>query len=142
MLLRSAVLLASLTAATLLSACVTTSSTPYPQAYHTQAIQTWVGRDTIELWASWGPPARTSKAANGYEYQIYEQRIPKPAGVSDPALDTVYAQSSDPGCVTYFIVDPKTTKVRAAHWRGRTCPVAQPAGRVAITRGAPQPTGF
>lgn len=131
----------ALLSASLLSACATTK-VPYPQAYQTQVIQTWVGQDAAALWESWGPPVRTEKASNGYEYQVYQQRIPKAAGPSNAELDLAFAQSSDPDCVTYFIVDPKAKKVRAAHWRGSSCPVKAPIEKALRSKGVPEPTGF
>lgn len=121
----------ALLCAGLLSACATLG-TPYPQAYQTQVIQTWVGQDVSALWESWGPPARTEKASNGYEYQVYQQRVPKAAGTSNAELDLAFAKSSDPNCVTYFIVNPKDKKVHAAHWRGSSCPVQPPSNKALL----------
>lgn len=125
----------------LLSACATITP-PYPQAYQTQVINTWVGQDVSALWESWGPPVRTEKASNGYEYQVYQQRIPKAAGPSNAELDIAFAKSSDPNCVTYFIVDPKDKKIRAAHWRGYSCPVQAPSNKALLPRAVPEPIGF
>ncbi len=137
--------LTALCVAVLMSACATTT-TPYPQAYHTQVIQTWVGQDVATLWESWGPPVRSEVASNGYEYQVYQQRIPKPAGPSSSELDLAFAKSSDPNCLTYFIVDPKAKQIRAAHWRGRSCPVAAPGEKALLpkpmSKKIPEPTGF
>jgi len=137
--------LTALCVAALVGACAT-MTTPYPQAYHTQVIQTWVGQDVATLWESWGPPLRTDKSSNGYEYQLYQQRIPKPAGASTSELDLAFAKSSDPNCQTYFIVDPKTRKIGAAHWRGRSCLVNPPSEKAllpkAMIKTIPEPTGF
>lgn len=131
--------LATALAAGLLGACVAVP--PAEQAYHTRVIETWVGNTASALWLSWGPPARQLTASNGIRFDIYTQRIGKPAGADDPALDRAYAAASDPNCLTYFAVDPKTDRIQLARWRGTSCQLHAPQAGVDGQRSI-QPTGF
>ncbi|MGB1560898.1 MAG: hypothetical protein ACPHN2_05295 [Sinimarinibacterium flocculans] len=114
---------------------------PVEKAYHTRVIETWVGSTASALWLSWGPPARQLTASNGMRFDIYTQRIGKPAGVDDPALNRTYAAASDPDCLTYFAVDPKTDRIQLARWRGTTCQLYAQQTDVDVLRSI-QPTGF
>lgn len=118
------------------------ASAPSPrEAWHTQVIQTWVGKSSAELWASWGPPLRQAKAADGVEYHIYQQRIGKPYGEVDKQTELLFAQSSDPQCTTYFAIDPRTQRIGKASWRGGRCPLHPLQQRRLLPRSI-QPTGF
>jgi hypothetical protein len=114
---------------------------PTEQAYHTRVIETWVGSTASALWLSWGPPARQLTASNGVRFDIYTQRIGKPAGVDDAALNRAYAAASDPNCLTYFAVDPKSDRIQLARWRGTSCQLHATQGDVDVLRSI-QPTGF
>ncbi|MES0873556.1 hypothetical protein [Sinimarinibacterium thermocellulolyticum] len=114
---------------------------PAEQAYHTRVIETWIGKTASALWLSWGPPARQLTASNGIRFDIYTQRIGKPAGIDDPALDRLYASASDADCLTYFAVDPKTDRILLARWRGTTCASYPPRRGPGAIRSI-QPTGF
>jgi hypothetical protein len=130
---------AGLTAALLAGGCVSVPS--QREAWHTQVIQTWVGQSSAQLWASWGPPLRQVRAADGFEYHVYQQRIGKPYGEVDRQTELLFAQSSDPQCTTYFAIDPRTQRISKASWRGRRCPLYPPQSSGLLPRSI-QPTGF
>lgn len=127
------------TAAVLLAACAPIPN--YPEAYHTQVVETWIGQDVSKLWESWGPPVRQAVAANGVQYHIYQQRIGRPANAGVTTADMRVATSTDPNCVTYFAVDPKTQVIRLANWRGTSCALHPPRSFGTAERPV-QPTGF
>jgi hypothetical protein len=130
---------AAMLAAALATACVSTPS--QREAWHTQVIQTWVGQDSAALWASWGPPLRQVRAADGVEYHVYQQRIGKPYGQVDAQTELLFAQSSDPQCTSFFAIEPGTQRISRAIWRGSRCPLYPPQERSLLPRSI-QPTGF
>lgn len=126
-------------AALLCSACATTS---YQDAYHTRVIQTWVGKDVAQLWASWGPPSRRMTGPDGSEYHIYFQKVATAADADPSIPGSVSGAATDPNCETYFVIPPKKRTIQAARWRGTSCPVRSPQPGLPFLMKPAGPVGF
>lgn len=130
----------TLAAAALL--CCACATTPYQDAYHTKVIQTWVGKDVSQLWASWGPPSRRMTGPDGSEYHIYFQKVAAAADADLSKPGSVSAAATDPNCETYFVIPPKKRTIQAARWRGTSCPVRPPQPGLPFLMKPAGPVGF